>query len=178
MASILTAGNKSQQHTILSKTASPVRWAVFILYVVVAAYTMAHHELWGDEIHSWNIAKGSKSVFDLLSNTRYEGHPPIWYAMLWSICKFTHDPVALQFLNLIISYAVVFIILFYSPFPTIIKALIPFGYFFIFHLAETVESVPKRIFVCFLSSSTLAVAFNKKKFESGHQINASNFFAC
>ena len=59
MASILTAGNKSQQHTILSKTASPVLWAVFILYVVVAAYTMAHHELWGDEIHSWNIATGS-----------------------------------------------------------------------------------------------------------------------
>ncbi|HEX6171103.1 MAG TPA: hypothetical protein VFZ33_15550 [Chitinophagaceae bacterium] len=128
---------------------NPILWGVFILYTIVAGFTIFHHELWGDEIHSWNIAKASLSFFDLLSNTRYEGHPPIWYVMLWSISKFTHDPVAMQFLNLILSYAIVFIILFYSPFPVIIKALIPFGYFFIFEYSILSRNYAVAILIAF-----------------------------
>jgi hypothetical protein len=45
-------------------------------------------------------------------------------------------------------------------------------------VCETVESVPKSMATSFFSWSTLAVVFNKKKFESGHQINASKAFAC
>jgi len=162
MDSILTTRNKSQEHVIVSKTGSPICWTIFILYVVVAAYTMAHHELWGDEIHSWNIAKGSGSFFDLLSNTRYEGHPPIWYVMLWSISKLTHDPVALQFLNLIISYAIVFIILFYSPFPIIIKALIPFGYFFIFEYSILSRNYAVALLIAFCICIVIHKDFKRK----------------
>jgi len=93
---------------------------------------MFHHELWGDEIHSWNIAKASGSFFELISNTRYEGHPPVWYIILWTISKFTHDAFAIQVVHLIIAWLVVSVILFYSPFPFIIRILIPFGYFFLF----------------------------------------------
>ena len=123
---------------------------------------MLHHELWGDEIHSWNIAKASLSFFDLLSNTRYEGHPPIWYVMLWSISKLTHDPVALQFLNLIISCAIVFIILFYSPFPIIIKALIPFGYFFIFEYSILSRNYAISILIAFCICIIIHKDFKKK----------------
>lgn len=93
---------------------------------------MIHHELWGDEIHSWNIAKGSESFFDLLSNTRYEGHPPLWYIILWMISKFTHDPFAIQVVHLAIAWLIIFLILFFSPFPLFIRSLIPFGYYFLF----------------------------------------------
>ena len=162
MVSILKQRNKSHEHVILPNTASPLLWTIFILYVVLAAYTITHHELWGDEIHSWNIAKGSGSFFDLFSNTRYEGHPPIWYVMLWSISKFTHDPVALQFLNLIISYAIVFIILFYSPFPVIIKALIPFGYFFIFEYSILSRNYAIAILIAFCICIVIHRDFKRK----------------
>ena len=96
---------------------------------------MAHHELWGDEIHSWNIAKGSNSFPDLISNTRFEGHPPVWYIIIWAISKVTRDPTSIQLIHLIIAWLVVFILLFYSSLPLITKVLMPFGYFFLYEYA-------------------------------------------
>jgi hypothetical protein len=49
--------------------------------------------------------------------------------------------------------------------------------FHMFQSADTVESVPKRMFVSFFSLSICAVALYKKKLESGHQISASKAFA-
>lgn len=114
---------------------NPVLWGIFIIYLVISGFTMVHHEMWGDEIHSWNIAKASGSFFELISNTRYEGHPPLWYVILWGISKFTHDPQYVQVVHLVIACLVVFFVLFYSPFPFFVKLLVPFGYFFLFEYA-------------------------------------------
>jgi hypothetical protein len=111
---------------------NPVLWTVFGLYVLITGYTMAHHELWGDEIHSWNIAKGSGSFIDLISNIRYEGHPPVWYVVLWAISKFTHNLAYVQTVHLVIALSIVFILLFLSPFPFATRLLLPFGYYFLF----------------------------------------------
>jgi len=112
--------------------ARPVLWGVFVLFLIVSGYAVAHHELWGDEIHSWNISKGSEGLFDLINNSRYEGHPPVWYTILWTISKFTHNPSFIQLAQFVISGLVVFIVLFLSTYPIIIRILIPFGYFFLF----------------------------------------------
>lgn len=110
-------------------------WAVFFLYIMIAGIGISHHELRGDEIHSWNIAKASGSISDLITNTRYEGHPPVWYLILWSISKFTHNLVYVQIVHWIIACSVVFMVLFYSPFTLTTKILIPFGYYFLFEYA-------------------------------------------
>ena len=119
---------------IVSQTSSArlKLWIVFLLYVIVAGFAIANHELWGDEIHSWNIVKASCSISELINNTRYEGHPPVWYLILWGISKFTHNLVYVQVAQLIIASSVAYIVLFYSPFPFISRILIPFGYYFLF----------------------------------------------
>ena len=111
---------------------TPLLWAAFFLYLIIAGYTAAHHELWGDEIHSWNIAKGSKNFFELILNTRYEGHPPLWYTILWFVSKLTHNPSSIQLVHFFIASLVVFLLLFYSPLPLSNRVLLPFGYFFLF----------------------------------------------
>ena len=107
-------------------------WIIFILYALISAFAIANHEMWGDEIHSWNIAKGSNSLADLFTNIRYEGHPPAWYLIIWTISKFTHNLVFVQAVHWIIATITVFLILFFSPFPFISRLLIPFGYYFLF----------------------------------------------
>ncbi|MHA4806614.1 hypothetical protein ACX0G9_00835 [Flavitalea flava] len=107
-------------------------WIIFFFYAIVLILTMANHELWGDELHSWNIAKGSGSYLSLLLNTRYEGHPPVWYTLLWLIGKISHNPVSLQLTQGILSMAMIFLLLFFSPLPFFAKGMIPFGYFFLF----------------------------------------------
>ena len=120
---------------------NPKLWVLFFLYVIVAGYAIGHHELWGDEIHSWNIARASSSFSDLINNARYEGHPPVWYIILWSISKCTHNLAYVQVVQLFIAGSVVFLILFYSPFPTLTKILIPFGYYLLFALTIYVAQV-------------------------------------
>jgi hypothetical protein len=112
-----------------------VLWITFTLYVLVSGFTMARHELTGDEIHTWNIVKGSATFPDLIHNSRYEGHPPGWYTLLWPLSRFTHDPVAIQVLHAVLASSVAFLILFRSPLPLPARLLVPFGYFFLFEYA-------------------------------------------
>jgi hypothetical protein len=110
-------------------------WIVFAVYAILCAWSMTHHGLWSDEVHSWNIAKGSSSFGELLTHSRYEGHPPGWYSILWIITRFTHQVIWMQLVQWTIACSVIFLILFYAPFPTIVKVLIPFGYYFLFEYA-------------------------------------------
>ena len=107
-------------------------WAVLLAYVLVLAATLWTHELWGDEIHSWNIARSSQGLIDLLRNSRYEGHPPLWYVVLYTLTRITHDPAAMKVAQALFATAAVSLVLFASPFPLAIRALIPFGYYFTF----------------------------------------------
>ncbi|HMQ74926.1 MAG TPA: hypothetical protein PKE21_11655 [Flavobacteriales bacterium] len=109
-----------------------VTWAVLLAYGVLLFLSLAHHELWGDEIHSWNIARSSQGLTDLLRNSRYEGHPPLWYVVLYTITRITHDPAAMKVAQALFAMAMVCLVLFASPFPLAIRALIPFGYYFTF----------------------------------------------
>ena len=109
-----------------------ILWGVFVLYLIVTGYTILQHEMWGDEIHSWNIAKGSVSYADLIYNTRYEGHPPVWYTILWTISKFTHETAYVQMIHWFIAALIVFLVLFFSPMPLLSRVLIPFGYYFMY----------------------------------------------
>jgi hypothetical protein len=114
---------------------NPILWGVFVLYIITTGFIMANHEPWGDEIHSWNIAKASGNFAELISNTRFEGHPPIWYTILWTISKFSHDISSVQLIHLIIACSIVFLILFYSPFSITSRLLLPFGYYFFYEYA-------------------------------------------
>ena len=126
---------QTAEYMVAKPFAQPLLWISFILYLILAAIGIAHHEMWGDEIHSWNIAKGSYHFSELISNSRYEGHPPVWYIILWCISKFTHDPLYVQIIHILIAGMSAFIILFYSPFPLLTRILMPFGYFFLFEYA-------------------------------------------
>jgi hypothetical protein len=107
-------------------------WAAFVLYVAVAAVTIFRHELWGDEFHSWNIAKASAGLGALIDNSRYEGHPPVWYLVLWSLSRVTHNPASMQVVQFAIAVAVAALLIFRSPLPFAARVLSPFGYFFLF----------------------------------------------
>ena len=111
---------------------TPLLWTAFLFYIILLAYAGMHHELWGDEVHSWNIAKGSSSYFDLLANRRYEGHPPAWYTLLWLVSSFTHQVRYLQWTQAVIAVGIVWLILFKAPFALSTRLLLPFGYYFLF----------------------------------------------
>lgn len=130
---------------------SPLLWTVFALYIVFLAYAGMHHELWGDEVHSWNIAKGSGAYADLLANRRYEGHPPAWYSLLWIVSSFTHQVRYMQWAQELIAIAIAWIILFKTPFALLTRILLPFGYYFLFEYGVFSRNYALGVlFACFI----------------------------
>lgn len=136
--------------------------AAFLLYIIITGYTILHHEPWGDEIHSWNIAKASSTLTDLITNTRYEGHPPLWYIILWTISKFSTNPFYFQLVHLIIASASVYILIFHSPLPLAIRLVIPFGYFFIFEYSVISRNYAIAILLAFCICVVLYKNFKGK----------------
>lgn len=110
-------------------------WLAFVTYTLVVGLTLRRHELTSDEVHSWNIVKASANLADVLHNSRYEGHPPAWYVLLWPLSRFTHDPVAMQVLHGAVACCVALLILVRSPLPLAARLLAPFGYFLLFEYA-------------------------------------------
>lgn len=106
-------------------------WVVFLLYAALLAWGGAHHEMWVDELHAWNLSKGSGSYMELIANRKYEGHPPGWYTLLWAVSRFTHRVEFMQVLQWVIATITGYLLLFRSPLPTRTRVLIPFGYYFL-----------------------------------------------
>ncbi|KOY86253.1 hypothetical protein AD998_08935 [bacterium 336/3] len=122
---------------------------IFFVYVGILLFSVSKHELWGDEIHSWNIAKSSNSLIDLFQNIRYEGHPPLWYIFLFFISKISHNPESFQWVHAVISILVIFLILHASPFPFLFKVLIPLGYYFAFEYSVLSRNYAIGILIAF-----------------------------
>lgn len=134
----------------------------FCLYLLIMAFAVLHHEPWGDEIHSWNIAKGSASYLDVIQNSRYEGHPPTWYSIMWVISKCTHNFAWVQGVHLVIAALTVFLILFYSPLPLTARLLIPFGYYFAFEFSVLARNYAIGVLAAFCICLIMRRTFRNK----------------
>ncbi|MBW1295771.1 hypothetical protein [Aquimarina litoralis] len=102
------------------------------VFFVLSFIGITHHELWLDESHHWLLARDSISITDLITNTKYEGHPILWNIALFYITRFSANPFWMQFLHIILSTIVVFVFLKKAPFSQVFKILFIFGYFIFF----------------------------------------------
>jgi hypothetical protein len=103
--------------------------AIVLAYLPVAIFAIAHHEMWRDELHCWLVARDSATPWAVVHNRAYDGQPPLWYLLLWILEKTTHDPRAMQAVHVAIATAVVWVFADRAPFPRVVRALFPFGYF-------------------------------------------------
>lgn len=143
----------------LSRKTDIVGYVVFPLYLILLAISLYHHELWGDEIHSWNIVKGSAGYLELIRNIRYEGHPPVWYTLMWMLSKFTLNVYWIQVLHFAIAGSAVAVILLKSNLPQPVKWLLPFGYFFLYEYG----ALSRNYCIAILIASCICLLLQKEK---------------
>lgn len=102
-------------------------WSAFICVIAVANY---FHEPWRDEYQALLLANGSSGFTDVVWRARYEGHPSLWYLILYLIPG-TWDQVAVaKAVAVAIMAGAGWLIAFRAPFSNTIKAGVLFGYFF------------------------------------------------
>src|SRR5512138_361965 len=106
-----------------------------VVFAIVVGATLARHEMWHDELNSWDVARDAHSLPGLFANMHFEAHPALWYLCLYLVTRVTVDPRGMQLLHLVIATATAALIAWKSPFTTLERWLLAFGYFFVFEFA-------------------------------------------
>lgn len=124
------------KRTCLSRETGKAEILALLLYIIGTVLVSCFHEPWFDEAQAWLIAR-SASLYEILFEIpHYEGHPQMWHLLLVPFAKagLPFHP-AISAVNLTCCTAAMAILLFRSPFPKIVRCLIPFSYFCFYQYA-------------------------------------------
>ncbi len=106
-----------------------MRWVALAVFAIVSAALALTHEPWRDEVQAWLIARNSDTLGALVHNSRSEGHPLLWFVLLWLPARLTRSLVALQVVHLAIAIAAAACVLWRAPFARWQRVIFIFGYF-------------------------------------------------
>lgn len=134
----------------------------FLLFAYISFFILisAFHEPWFDEAQSWQIGKYA-SIHDMLFVIPHdEGHPALWWLILSVPAKLgVPFELGLKTVGLLISSVSVWMILFRSPFPKVIRYCLPFTYFVFYQYGIIVRPYGLMLLVFLL----LADQFGNRK---------------
>jgi hypothetical protein len=116
-------------------TAGARRAALVGLFFAIAAATIFRHEMWMDELNTWDVVRDATGLGGLFDNMHLEVHPALWYLALYPLTRVTADPRSMQLLHLLIATATAAVIIWAAPFRLWQRALVIFGYFFLYEFA-------------------------------------------
>src|SRR5579864_5745696 len=151
MASSVDAYKRSEKPRQIS--ASFMRDFLLALPFLALLYIqLAHHVLWRDELNALAITWASPTIPSLFWHIHHEGHPWLWYVILWIPSRFTQSVLVLKFVEGIVSTAIILLFALRAPFRTWEKALILAGYFFVFEytVLSRMYGVMLLLFVLYL----------------------------
>ncbi len=110
------------------RIALSLRWGYTIVFLIVLGASVSQHEMWRDEIQAWLIARESGSFTGLLHNMDYEGHPPLWYLVIWMLESLFSSIRVVQFANIAFTAVAVWYLLRLECIPRVFRLLWPFTY--------------------------------------------------
>ena len=102
--------------------------AITALFAVVVIWGAANHEPWRDEVVPLSIARQAGSLHALAAPLAFEGHPILWYLLLWCAYHLIGATWVLKAASLGSAIGAVFL-LNRSPLPRWLTAIITFSFF-------------------------------------------------
>jgi len=105
-------------------------------YSTLLVVGITHHEPWADEAQAWLLSRDLGYRYLIFHQIAYEGHPPLWFTILWIANHWFHPPYqSIGWIGGICALAGCWFFCRYSPFPLWIRVLFPFTYFMAFQYA-------------------------------------------
>ena len=124
-----------------------------VCYLILELILASFHEMWRDEIQAWSITFNSHSLSELFYLSRHEGHGKLWYLILYFLQIFHCSIYYMKLIHVLIATFFVFIFYYFSPFKTIEKILICFGYYFFYEYAVISRDYSIELLFLFLCLS-------------------------
>lgn len=124
-------------------------WLTLSFYVSLVALAIPFHEPWADEAQAWQLASNARFGDLFTTYLRHEGHPGLWYVLLYVLkhCGVTYS--GLHWFTGLIATASAALLIFRSPFPRAVRLALPFTFFLAYQYAIVARSyvlVPLLLF--------------------------------
>lgn len=99
------------------------------VFLVVGFFSATYHEMWRDEGQAWLLARDS-GLGDLVRALRYEGHPALWFLILWIPAHLLDAPfTVLPWISAAIAGGSAYVFVAHAPFPRWVRTGAVLGYF-------------------------------------------------
>ena len=116
------------QESANSSDGSVVAYGFLGLFAFLLAAMKFKHEMYLDEGQAWVIARDSTGLFDLIHHLHYEGHPVLWYLVLYLPAHFApHFMISMQYIHYAIALGTAWLVLTERRLPMVIRVLLVFG---------------------------------------------------
>ncbi len=117
-----------------------VEAAVLALYALVLAVAIPFHEPWADEAQAWVLARDSPLWEIFRYRLHYEGTPALWHFLLRALIAAHVRWGAVGWVCGLIAVTGVAVWLRWSPFPMIVRVLLPFTFFVLYQYGVVARS--------------------------------------
>jgi hypothetical protein len=95
-----------------------------VVWLGVVSFLAWTHLLFRDEVKALSITLHGHTVFAILKELRWEGHPAVWYLLLRAAHTLVPRPVVLQLVAFVVAAIAVLILVLRAPFSLPFLALI------------------------------------------------------
>ena len=143
------------EKTVFSRKDCLIGGIVLAIYTAGLIFVSCFHELWFDESQAWLIAKCASYKEMLTVVPHYEGHPPLWHLFLSVFAKNgAPAELTLKAVNITLSTIAMALLIFRSPFPRIVRFVLPFTYFFFYQYGIMSRPYSLTMIAVFLAAIT------------------------
>ena len=111
----------------MTRTSRRFFWICVTGWLLLVLLVATRHEFYRDEVRALSLAMDAGSLSDLPRLLQDEGHPILWYALLWSGYHVTSSTYVLPVLSALIAGVAVMVFVAGSPFPRWLKAMFVFS---------------------------------------------------
>jgi hypothetical protein len=124
-------------------------WLVFGLFFAITLWGLVNHAPWRDEAQSWLLVR-DLNLGGLINQMSYEGTPPLWHLILFPLAKLGLPYASELIVHYLFALALVFLLIFFSPLPKIIKFILPFSYLFLFEYTVIARNYNLTVLLLFI----------------------------
>ncbi len=98
--------------------------AGWLLSTALLGTNLYFHDMWFDELQAWGLVCTSRNLIELIGLIEPEGHPPLWYLILYPLTRLSEDPRWMQLLAFCIGTTSFGLIWFKAPFRVLDRLLL------------------------------------------------------
>src|SRR4026209_1189527 len=110
-----------------SSRSAIITFVVLAIWLALVVFTTTRHEYWRDEVRAFTLARAATSPLDLHERIRDDGHPVLWYVLLYLGTSIVDTPLVLPITSVLIGFAAVAVFMWFAPFPLWLRCVFIFS---------------------------------------------------